>query len=88
MLTIKEKIEEITAEYTDMPTDDFYQANSFADLNIDSLSLVEMIFDIEEAFDIKIPNEAELEKAGFNFNSFVGVLDIVTQLVEKEPNND
>lgn len=88
MLTIKEKIEEITTEYTDMPIPEFYQASSFADLNIDSLAIVEIIFDIEEAFDIKIPHEADLEAQGYTFDSFVGVLDIVTMLVKKEANNE
>lgn len=88
MLEIKEKIEEIIAEYTEMPSHEFYQASSFAELNIDSLSVVEIIFDIEEAFDIKIPNEIDLEKDGFDCNSFVGVLAIVTALVEKESHDD
>jgi acyl carrier protein len=88
MLTIKEKLEEITSEYTDMPTQEFYQASSFADLNIDSLAIVEIIFDIEEAFDIKIPAESELESEGYTFDSFVGVLNIVTELVEKESSHD
>jgi len=88
MLTIKEKIEEIIAEYTDIPPTEFYQASSFAELNIDSLSVVEIIFDIEEAFDVKIPNEVDLEKEGFDCNSFVGVLAIVTALVESELHYD
>jgi acyl carrier protein len=88
MLTIKEKLEEITSEYTDMPTQEFYQASSFADLDIDSLAIVEIIFDIEEAFDITIPAESELESEGYTFDSFVGVLNIVTELVNKESSHD
>lgn len=88
MLKIKEKIEEIIAEYTDLPPHEFYQASSFAELNIDSLSVVEIIFDIEEAFDIKIPNESDLTKEGFDCNSFVGILTIVTALVENELTHD
>lgn len=88
MLSIKDKIEKIIAGYTDIPPKEFYHANSFAELNIDSLSVVEIIFDIEEAFDVKIPNEADLEVSGFDCNSFSGILALVTSLVEHEPNND
>lgn len=88
MLTIKKRMEQITAEYTDMPTEEFYQASNFADLNIDSLAIVEIIFDIEEAFDITIPHESELESEGYTFDSFTSVLSLVTDLVEKESNHD
>lgn len=88
MLSIKDTIEKIIADYTELPSDEFYHASSFAELNIDSLSVVEIIFDIEEAFDITIPNETELEKSGFDCNSFTGILALVTSLVENESNND
>lgn len=87
MLNIKERTEKIVAEYTDTPVNEFYQASNFTELNIDSLSLVEIIFDIEETFNISIPNEADLEKQGLNFSNFVDVLNIVTILTEKELNN-
>ena len=58
MKEINEKITNIVAEYTDCPTTEFHSANEFSELNIDSLSLVEIIFDIEECFDIKIPLRA------------------------------
>lgn len=84
MNNINAQIAEIVAEYTDSPQVDFSMANSFEDLGIDSLSLVEIIFDIEEQFDIKIPAEAELQALGLPISTFTDVVAIVQHLVEKK----
>ncbi len=84
MATIKSQVESIVAEYTQASIDEFYNAESFADLAIDSLSVVEIVFDIEEAFDIKIPSEIDLEKQGFSVESYNDVLTIVQALVEEK----
>ncbi len=84
MLKIKQQIHAIIRDYTEASEAEYGQAKSFAELNIDSLSMVEIIFDIEEAFDIKIPDETELDKRGLAINNFNDVLTVVTQLVEKK----
>lgn len=88
MLSITKKIEEIVSEYTDTPVTDFSGAERFSDLAIDSLSVVEIVFDIEEAFDIQIPNETDLENKGFSIESYNDVLVLVHALVEKKLSND
>ena len=84
MKEINEKITNIVAEYTDCPAIEFEDANEFSELNIDSLSLVEIIFDIEECFDIKLPPESELESQGFPLASFTDVVNVVKHLVEQK----
>jgi acyl carrier protein len=47
------------------------------DVGIDSLTLSEVIFDIEEALDVDLPNDAEILK---RFGTFQAVGDIVASL--------
>jgi acyl carrier protein len=52
------KIMEIVAEKLDKPKDEIGEDKSFQiDLGADSLDLVELIMDMEDAFDISIPEE-------------------------------
>jgi acyl carrier protein len=84
MSKITNKIEQIVAEYTESPITEFKEAQRFSDLAIDSLSVVEIVFDIEDAFDINIPNESDLAEQGFSVESYNDVLVIVHKLVEKK----
>lgn len=55
---------------------------NLSDLGIESLDLVELIFELEEKFDIQIPfnaNESELE-----FKTVGEVVDAINELVEKK----
>jgi len=88
MSTIKTQIDQIVTQYTDTPSEEFSQAERFSDLAIDSLSMVEIIFDIEDAYDIKIPDEADLEKNGFTIESYNDILAVVHQLVEGKLSNE
>ena len=49
-----EKIRDIIAEKMDMDPADITMESSFEDMEIDSLDMVEIVMDIEEAFDISI----------------------------------
>ena len=88
MSTIKNRIEKIVSDYTDTPVAEFSQADRFSDLAIDSLSVVEIVFDIEEAFDIDIPNETDLENNGLSVENFNDVLALVHKLVEEKLSNE
>lgn len=88
MTHIEEKLQSIIKEYTEADFDQSLAAENFDDLGIDSLSLVEIIFDIEEAFDIKIPQDNELESLGGSLNSYNDVLHLVTALVNMRKQND
>ena len=49
-----EKIRDIIAEKMDMDPADITMESSFEDMEIDSLDMVEIVMDNEEAFDISI----------------------------------
>jgi len=85
---IEKKLQNIIEEYTEADFDHNLAAENFDDLGIDSLSLVEIIFDIEEAFDITIPQDNELESLGGSLNSYNDALQLVTALVNKREQND
>ena len=71
---MREKILEI-CEYVD-DTVDFTAENLVDDKILDSITLVEIISEIAEVFDIEIPYEEIIPE---NFNS----VDAMTRLVEK-----
>ncbi|MBL4942257.1 MAG: acyl carrier protein [Colwellia sp.] len=77
-------IVDILSEYTSTPITEQSFQESFDTLNIDSLALVEIIFDLEEQFDISIPNESELTAKGFNFTCINDIVDLVESLVTKK----
>jgi len=54
-----EKISEIIADKQDIDTADIKMESTLEELKIDSLTMVEIVMDIEEAFDITV----ELEDA-------------------------
>ncbi|MGI6168634.1 MAG: acyl carrier protein [Christensenellales bacterium] len=59
-----EKISAIIAEKLDIDTGDVTMDTTFEELKIDSLDMVEIIMDLEEAFDITIDNNAEMKTVG------------------------
>ena len=57
-MTTQDQVIAILAEQAMLETSDVALDNSLDDLGIDSMSLVESIFAIEEAFDITVPFNA------------------------------
>ncbi|WP_077341522.1 acyl carrier protein [Pseudocolwellia agarivorans] len=83
----KAKIIDIVSEYTTEDLKQVSHSDSLDSIGIDSLSLVEIIFDLEEAFDINIPSENELEQQGFNLSSLDDVVTLVESLVQQNIQN-
>ena len=52
---IQKKVTELIAEQIGLKSDEISLESSFEDLNIDSVGLVELVFSIEEYFEINIP---------------------------------
>jgi acyl carrier protein len=62
---------------------DINMTDSLNDLGIDSLGLVEMIFAIEERFDVSVPfNANEPHKSDFDISSVEKIIAAVANLVE------
>jgi len=57
-----------------------------ADLGLDSLGLVEVMFALEETFDISVPfNANRPEDSGFDISSVGAILAAVDALIAKRP---
>jgi acyl carrier protein len=87
MIHIEEKLNDIVSEYTDEKLSHVLVSQTLDEIGIDSLSLVEIIFDIEEAFDIKIPDDNVLNEKGYSLSGYADILALVESLVEERQAN-
>ncbi len=78
---IQKKITELVAEQIGLKSDEISLESSFEDLSIDSVALVELVFSIEEYFEINIPFE-ELEEQDLKekFSTVQSLVEVVTGL--------
>lgn len=85
MSDIRNRIREIIAEQAMLDVDQVTDAASPAELGIDSLGLVELIFALEEEFDITIPfNANEPEKSEFDISNMGSIFAAVEKLVAEK----
>ncbi|MEM7775518.1 MAG: acyl carrier protein [Pseudomonadota bacterium] len=75
------KIIEILKKHMKEPRDDISLSTELTDLQIESLDLAMIVFDIEDAFGIEIPYNANEEAA--DFKTVGSVVDRVRALVEE-----
>jgi acyl carrier protein len=83
MNDIEDKLRSIVSEYIEEDFEHATASQSFDELGIDSLSLVEIIFDIEEAFNIKIPDDNVLDEQGRSVSSYADILLLVKNLIKE-----
>ena len=78
---IQKKVTELVAEQIGLKSDEISLESSFEDLSIDSVALVELVFSIEEYFEINIPFE-ELEEQDLKekFSTVQSLVEVVTGL--------
>ena len=66
MENIEEKVLELVGKQTDIDPKQIPLDRKFEDLNLDSVAIVELVFSLEETFDISIPfeglDECEIKK--------------------------
>lgn len=75
------KVRAILAEQALLDESDVKPESTLESLGIDSLSLVESIFAIEEAFDISIPYNANAPaESGFDLSSVSSIVRAVREL--------
>ncbi len=81
-MSVHQKIVEILAEQAVLEPNEVPLTATLEDLGIDSMNLVEIIFAIEESFDIQIPfNANEPEAAGFDISSVTSIVTAVEGLL-------
>ncbi|MEM9715551.1 MAG: phosphopantetheine-binding protein [Pseudomonadota bacterium] len=81
-MTLEEQILELIADQALMDPEDIQLDQSFDELGLDSLGLVEIVYGIEEAFDIQVPfNANEPEDTEFDISTVQAVIDGVKDLI-------
>ncbi|MGY9033904.1 MAG: acyl carrier protein [Rhodobacterales bacterium] len=80
-MTTQDQVIAILAEQAMLETSDVALDNSLDDLGIDSMSLVESIFAIEEAFDITVPfNANNPSESAFDISTVASIVAAVDKL--------
>ncbi len=74
------KIVEILKKHMKEPRDDINESTALADLQIESLDLAMIVFDIEDSFGIEIPYNAN-EEATEDFSTVGAVVERVKSLI-------
>ena len=80
-MTTQDQVIAILAEQAMLEMSDVALDNSLDDLGIDSMSLVESIFAIEEAFDITVPfNANNPSESAFDISTVASIIAAVDKL--------
>lgn len=78
----RERVIAIIAEQALLDPTDLREEMTLAELGIDSLGVVESVFAIEEAFDIRVPFNANEPRSGnFDISSVGTIVQAVERLV-------
>ncbi len=84
MENIEERVLELVGEQTGIDPKQIPLNRKFEDLNLDSVAIVELVFSLEETFDISIPfeglDESEIKK---NFYTVSSLADHIKSLLKK-----
>lgn len=82
---IAKKVLEIVAEQTMVGKSEITLASTPEELGIDSLGLVEIVFAIEEAFNVSVPyNANDPSTSDFDLSSVQAVVDAVKRLIAEQ----
>ena len=84
MENIEEKVLELVSKQTGIDPKQITLNRKFEDLNLDSVAIVELVFCLEETFDISIPfeglDESEIKK---HFYTVSSLADHIEDLLQK-----
>ncbi|MFL2812364.1 MAG: acyl carrier protein, partial [Paracoccaceae bacterium] len=81
--SVKNKIIKILSEQTLLEPSEIKEHLSLEDLNIDSLALVEIVFSIEETFNITIPfNANDPTNTTFDISNVNSIINAVENLIK------
>jgi len=84
-MTLEEQVKEIIAGQALMDPEELEADQNLEDLGLDSLGFVEIVYEIEEAFDIQIPfNPNDPEEVDFEFTTVQAVIDGLKDLMSSK----
>lgn len=79
------RVRKIIADQAMIPVEDVRDDASPDDLGLDSLALVEIVFAVEEAFDISVPfNANEPEQSDFDISTVSKIIAGVERLIREQ----
>lgn len=78
---MREKITTLVAEYLDIERSELDESRTLADLRIDSLDFIEIMFEIEETFDASLTTE--MQDRMEEMHNFGDVLRIAEELIRQ-----
>ena len=85
MDNIEEKVLELVREQLDIEPQEIFLSSKLEDLNLDSVAIVELVFLLEEKFEVSIPfeglDESELKR---NFYTVSSIVDHLKDLLKKD----
>lgn len=82
---VTRKVIAIIAQHARLEPERLTPDSTLAALGIDSLGIVEMMFDIEEAFDISVPyNANEAARSDFDISTVAKIVEAVKRLVAEQ----
>ena len=85
MNSIEETVLELVGEQVGVDPQEVSLSSKLEDLNLDSVAIVELVFLLEERFEISIPfeglDESELKK---NFYTVSSIVDNLKNLLQKD----
>jgi len=82
---VADRIAEIIAEQALIEPEMIKPETTLEELGLDSLALVEVVFGIEEAFDISVPyNANDPNQSEFDITNFASIVSGVKQLIAEK----
>jgi acyl carrier protein len=83
MNTTKTRVMQILSKHVRVKAENFTEETSLEALGIDSLGMVEIIFDLEDEFDISIPESNDIQQRLKGFVTVPDVIQMVESLLEE-----
>ena len=78
-------VRKLIADQAMIPVEDVRDASTPEDLGLDSLALVEIVFAIEEEFDVSVPfNANEPDQSDFDISSVAKIISAVEALLKEK----
>lgn len=82
-MSTSDKVKKIIADQALVPVEDITDSAAPEDLGLDSLALVEIVFAIEEEFDVSVPfNANDPDHSDFDISSVAKIVEAVDNLIK------
>lgn len=82
--SINQKVKNVLSKHTKMPAQDMTDDLPLENTEIDSLGVMELMFDLEDAFDVEIPEPTSMEERKNQFRTVGDVVELIASLVQNQ----